>query len=131
MKEEMLEATLTADELLKMEPQDVLMYLKNQMQVYIPPSIKTSADKAAASKMLVHTANWSCFLREMEQRARLEKRIMRIEKRDRLEIERMLGLEEVFEMYKKNCEQVYDTILKQMTLARLQIDEAKFLGAVT
>lgn len=131
MKEEMLEATLTADELLGMEPQDVLMYLKNQMQVYIPPSIKTSADKAAASKMLVHTANWSCFLREMEQRARLEKRIMRIEKRDRLETERMLGLEEIFKMYKKNCEQVYDTILKQITLARLQIDEAKFLGAVT
>lgn len=117
--------------LLSMEPIDVLNYLKYHVDVSIPESIQSKQDKDKASKMLVHAANWSCYLREMEQRARLQKRMAKACKKDRSEIERFLGLEETFATYKKNCEQVYDVILKQMTMARLHLDEAKYLGGAS
>lgn len=119
----------TDNDLLSMDPMDVLNYLKYRVNVCIPESIRSEEEKAKASKMLIHTASWSCYLREMEQRARLQKRIAKACREDKSEFERLLGLEETFQTYKKNCEQIYDAILKQMTMARLQLDEVKYLGA--
>lgn len=119
-------AALNAKQLIQMEPLKLLEELENEVKFPVITDISGDKNKRMAAEALNRDAAYICFFREMEIMARCMKREARKHSRD--EASRLLGLEEVFETYKKIAEQHYDKIVKMMTLVRLSLDEYKIMG---
>lgn len=117
--------THRGSDLLSKDPLELIDILKAEVAFEVPESLETQADVNAAVKAMNKlTANIS-FFKEMETVARIMKRQQKGSKAER---ERLLGVEEVFETYKRICEQNYEYVCKLMTMKRLMLDEAKIFG---
>lgn len=111
--------------LFSLSPEDVAEFLRRSFSVALPDRLDTEEEKRAAAKAMNELTAWYCYFKEMETSARILKRQA---KKDRREADRLLSIEEIFETYKKICDQNYECLTRQMTLKRLEIDEMRMLG---
>lgn len=118
--------SLNANTLLGLEPMELIAELNSAVTFQTIGDIDTEQNKILAVDIMNKASAYICFFREMEIRARCQKREAR--KNDKDEASRLLGLEEIFEAYRKISEQHYEQIAKMMTMKRLAIDEYKIIG---
>lgn len=111
--------------LFSLSPEEVAAFLRHSFSVALPDRLDTKEEKRAAAGAMNELTAWYCYFKEMETAARILKRQA---KKDRKEADRLLSIEELFEAYKKICEQSYGCLTRQMTLKRLEMDEMKMLG---
>lgn len=117
--------------LLEMEPLDALGLLEKEVCFTPLTELNNEADYQKAASQLNKAAAFICFFRQLETAAKIRKRKARREKKGTEEVERLMGLEEVFETYKKISEQSYDVITRVFTSKRLFLDEYKTMGKTT
>lgn len=117
---------LNTHNLMEMDPLTLIAELNSTVIFDNIYDIETEQSKRAAVEAMNKATAYICFFREMEIIARCRKRDARKTSKD--EASRLLGLEEIFEAYKKISEQHYDQIAKIMTMKRLAIDEYKIMG---
>lgn len=118
-------------DLLAMDPMDLAEYLKTQVVFEMPIDVDTPENKRKAVETLSQATAYICYFREMEMFAKYSKRKAKRNKCSPEEADRLIGVEEVFEMYKRIAEQYYDSCSKLMTMKRLQIDETRYMGSQT
>ncbi len=112
------------------DPLDLVAYLRAEVNVNVPSSLETKEDQRKAVQAMNELTAYICYFKEHETIARTLKRSAKTEK-DREKADHYLGVEEVFEAYKRICEQQYECISKMVTMRRLDLEEAKILGKTT
>lgn len=112
-------------DLLGKDPLDLVTLLRAEIDVEVPEALNTQEEVSMAVNAMNKLTAYISYFKEMETIARILKRQ---QKGNKEEAVRLLGVEEVFETYKRACEQNYEYVTKLMTMKRLMIDEAKILG---
>ena len=107
--------------LLNMAPMELVKFLNSEFSFSPPSSLRLDSANAINEQ----TAFIGYFA-EMELRARLLKKEKGKEEKE--ERERLLSTEEVFRTFKEVAKANLESVAKQMTLRRLDIDEAKIFG---
>lgn len=127
----MLEALPSNETLLDMEPLELLNPLQEEVKFKKLGSIENEEDYAVANEVLNQSAAYICYFRQMETAARIMKRESRRKKKGTEENEKYLGVEEVFETFKKIAETQFELVSKLFTSKRLFLDEARQFGKTT
>ena len=117
--------------LLAMEPEQLLEYFKDEVDLHLPDNIDTPEARKQAVAEMNKAAAYICYFKEMEVVAKNRKRAQKRRGCSQEESDRLLGIEAVCEAYKRICETMYDAITKNMTMKRLMLDEVKLLGKTT
>lgn len=108
--------------LLSMEPEQLLEYFKDEVDLHLPDNIDTPEARKQAIAEMNKAAAYICYFKEMEVIAKNRKRAQKRRCCSQEESDRLLGIEEVCEAYKRICETMYDAITKNMTMKRLMLD---------
>ena len=117
--------------LLAMEPEQLLEYFRDEVTLCLPDNIDTPETRKQATAEMNKAAAYICYFKELEGIAKNRKRAQKRRGCSQEESDRLLGIEEVCEAYKRICETMYDAITKNMTMKRLMLDEVKLLGKTT
>ena len=115
------EDKLTEMDLLKMDPEMLLMYLSKSYQLEVPLSVEEGNGNAA--KMMAKASAYYTYLITIKTHANLLKRALKRKEFDNYIIEDMLMRETVFEAEMARAKQVYDTISRMFTIRHQEIDQ--------
>lgn len=121
MSKEQEENKLTEMDLLKMDPEMLLMYLSKSYQLEVPLSVEEGNGNAA--KVMAKASAYYTYLITIKTHANLLKRILKRKEADKDIIEDMLMRETVFEAEMARAKQVYDTISRMFTIRHQEIDQ--------
>lgn len=121
MSKEQEEDKLTEMDLLKMDPEMLLMYLSRNYQLEVPLSVEEGNGNAA--KMMAKASAYYTYLITIKTHANLLKRVLKRKEVDKDIIEDMLMRETVFEAEMARAKQVYDTISRMFTIRHQEIDQ--------
>ena len=111
----------TEMDLLKMDPEMLLMYLSKNYQLEVPLSVEEGNGNAA--KMMAKASAYYTYLITIKTHANLLKRTLKRKEVDKDIIEDMLMRETVFEAEMARAKQVYDTISRMFTIRHQEIDQ--------
>ena len=118
----------TIESLLSMNPEDLAEKLRKEVDF---GKIENLNSPQAVTEAINKSIAYASYFKELETLAKINKRKGKREKLPLEEQDRRLGVEEVFETYKRIAEMQYDKVVKMMTARRLQLEETKFLGSAT
>lgn len=118
----------TTEELLAMDPIKLAEKLRKEVDF---GKVENLNSPQAVTDTINRSISYASYFKELETIARINKRKAKREKLAPEEQDRRLGVEEVFETYKRIAEMQFEKVTKMMTARRLQIDETKFLGSAT
>ena len=121
MSREQEENKLTEMDLLKMDPEMLLMYLSRSYQLEVPLSVEEGNGNAA--KMMAKASAYYTYLITIKTHANLLKRTLKRKEVDKDIIEDMLMRETVLESEMTRAKQVYDTISRMFTIRHQEIDQ--------
>lgn len=121
MSKEQEEDKHTEMDLLKMDPEMLLMYLSRNYQLEVPLSVEEGNGNAA--KMMAKASAYYTYLITIKTHANLLKRTLKRKEVDKEIIEDMLMRETVFEAEMTRAKQVYDTISRMFTIRHQEIDQ--------
>lgn len=121
MSKEQNKDELTEMDLLKMDPEMLLMYLSKSYQLEVPLSVEEGNGNAA--KMMAKASAYYTYLITIKTHANLLKRGLKRKEVDKDIIEDMLMRETVFEAEMARAKQVYDTISRMFTIRHQEIDQ--------
>ena len=121
MSKEQEENKLTEMDLLKMDPEMLLMYLSKSYPLEVPLSVEEGNGNAA--KMMAKASAYYTYLITIKTHANLLKRTLKRKEVDKEIIEDMLMRETVFEAEMARAKQVYDTISRMFTIRHQEIDQ--------
>lgn len=121
MENNMINVKFTS--LINMDPLQLATFLRNEVDLMVPDFIDSKENMKIAIEIMNKATSYICYFKEMETLTKSYKRNKRREGCKPEEIDRILGCEEVFETYKKISEQIYDQIVKMMTMKRLMNEE--------
>ena len=115
------EENKTEMDLLKMDPEMLLMYLSRNHQLEVPLSVEEGNGNAA--KMMAKASAYYTYLITIKTHANLLKRTLKRKEVDKEIVEDMLMRETVFEAEMARAKQVYDTISRMFTIKHQEIDQ--------
>ena len=119
----------TTEELLRMEPEELLPYCKEHAEkLVLPDEIDTPEGRRILQTQLNYTTAMIAYYKELEETAKIEKRRIKRKGCTREEADRSLAVEEIFAMYKSIFERYYENLAKMVTIKRMAIEEAKIMG---
>ena len=121
MSREQEENNLTEMDLLKMDPEMLLMYLSKSYQLEVPLSVEEGNGNAA--KMMAKASAYYTYLIAIKTHANLLKRTLKRKEVDKEIVEDMLMRETVLESEMTRAKQVYDTISRMFTIRHQEIDQ--------
>lgn len=121
MSKEQEEDKHTEMDLLKMDPEMLLMYLSKSYPLEVPLSVEEGNGNAA--KMMAKASAYYTYLITIKTHANLLKRTLKRKEVDKEIIEDMLMRETVFESEMARAKQVYDTISRMFTIKHQEIDQ--------
>ena len=121
MSKEQEEDKLTEMDLLKMDPEMLLMYLSKSYQLEVPLSVEEGNGNAA--KMMAKASAYYTYLITIKTHANLLKRTLKRKEVDKEIVEDMLMRETVLESEMTRAKQVYDTISRMFTIRHQEIDQ--------
>ena len=121
MSKEQEEDKHTEMDLLKMDPEMLLMYLSRNYQLEVPLSVEEGNGNAA--KMMAKASAYYTYLITIKTHANLLKRTLKRKEVNKEIIEDMLMRETVFEAEMARAKQVYDTISRMFTIRHQEIDQ--------
>lgn len=121
MSREQKEKQITEMDLLKMDPEMLLMYLSRNYQLEVPLSVEEGNGNAA--KVMAKASAYYTYLITIKTHANLLKRGLKRKEVDKDIIEDMLMRETVFESEMARAKQVYDTISRMFTIKHQEIDQ--------
>ena len=121
MSKEQEEDKHTEMDLLKMDPEMLLMYLSRNYQLELPLSVEEGNGNAA--KMMAKASAYYTYLITIKPHANLLKRTLKRKEVDKEIVEDMLMRETVFEAEMTRAKQVYDTISRMFTIRHQEIDQ--------
>lgn len=121
MSREQEENKLTEMDLLKMDPEMLLMYLSRNYQLEVPLSVEEGNGNAA--KMMAKASAYYTYLITIKTHANLLKRVLKRKEVDKEIVEDMLMRETVLESEMTRAKQVYDTISRMFTIRHQEIDQ--------
>lgn len=111
----------TEMDLLKMDPEMLLMYLSRNYQLEVPLSVEEGNGNAA--RVMAKASAYYTYLITIKTHANLLKRTLKRKEVDKEIIEDMLMRETVFEAEMARAKQVYDTISRMFTIRHQEIDQ--------
>lgn len=111
----------TEMDLLKMDPEMLLMYLSRNYQLEVPLSVEEGNGNAA--KMMAKASAYYTYLITIKTHANLLKRTLKRKEVDKEIVEDMLMRETVLESEMTRAKQVYDTISRMFTIRHQEIDQ--------
>lgn len=118
---------MDSNKFINMQPLELLATLQNEVRFEDLSEIDSRESYATAVNKLNASTAYICYFKQMETAARIKKRAAKSAK-DTAEYERLMGVEEVFETFKRISEQQYDCIVKMFTAKRLEITEYERQG---
>lgn len=118
----------TIDELMGMNPIELAELLRKEVDF---GKLENLNSPQTVTDTINKTISYASYFKELETIARINKRKGKRDKLSPEEQDRLLGVEEVFETYKRIAEMQFDKVVKMMTARRLQIEELKFNGSAT
>ena len=121
MSKEQEENKLTETDLLKMDPEMLLMYLSRSYQLEVPLSVEEGNGNAA--RVMAKASAYYTYLITIKTHANLLKRTLKRKEVDKEIIEDMLMRETVLESEMTRAKQVYDTISRMFTIRHQEIDQ--------
>ena len=121
MSKEQEEDKHTEMDLLKMDPEMLLMYLSRNYQLGVPLSVEEGNGNAA--KMMAKASAYYTYLITIKTHANLLKRTLKRKEVDKEIVEDMLMRETVLESEMTRAKQVYDTISRMFTIRHQEIDQ--------
>lgn len=121
MSKEQEENKLTEMDLLKMDPEMLLMHLSKSYQLEVPLSVEEGNGNAA--KVMAKASAYYTYLITIKTHANLLKRTLKRKEVDKDIVEDMLMRETVFEAEMARAKQVYDTISRMFTIRHQEIDQ--------
>ena len=121
MSKEQEEKQITEMDLLKMDPEMLLMYLSGNYQLEVPLSVEEGNGNAA--RVMAKASAYYTYLITIKTHANLLKRGLKRKEVDKDIIEDMLMRETVFEAEMARAKQVYDTISRMFTNRHQEIDQ--------
>ena len=108
-------------DLLKMDPEMLLMYLSQSYKLEVPLSVEEG--NGTAAKMMAKASAYYTYLITIKTHANLLKRTLKRKEVNKEIIEDMLMRETVFESEMARAKQVYDTISRMFTIRHQEIDQ--------
>lgn len=111
----------TEMDLLKMDPEMLLMYLSKSYPLEVPLSVEEGNGNAA--KMMAKASAYYTYLITIKTHANLLKRTLKRKEVDKEIVEDMLMRETVLESEMARAKQVYDTISRMFTIRHQEIDQ--------
>lgn len=111
----------TEMDLLKMDPEMLLMYLSKSYPLEVPLSVEEGNGNAA--RVMAKASAYYTYLITIKTHANLLKRTLKRKEVDKEIIEDMLMRETVFESEMTRAKQVYDTISRMFTIRHQEIDQ--------
>lgn len=121
MSREQEEDKHTEMDLLKMDPEMLLMYLSKSYPLEVPLSVEEGDGNAA--KMMAKASAYYTYLITIKTHANLLKRTLKRKEVNKDIVEDMLMRETVFESEMARAKQVYDTISRMFTIRHQEIDQ--------
>lgn len=121
MNKEQEEDKHTEMDLLKMDPEMLLMYLSKSYPLEVPLSVEEGDGNAA--KMMAKASAYYTYLITIKTHANLLKRTLKRKEVDKEIVEDMLMRETVLESEMARAKQVYDTISRMFTIRHQEIDQ--------
>lgn len=121
MSKEQNKDKLTEMDLLKMDPEMLLMHLSKSYQLEVPLSVEEGNGNAA--KMMAKASAYYTYLITIKTHANLLKRTLKRKEVDKEIVEDMLMRETVLESEMTRAKQVYDTISRMFTIRHQEIDQ--------
>lgn len=115
------EDKLTEMDLLKMDPEMLLMYLSKSYQLEVPLSVEEGNGNAA--RVMAKASAYYTYLITIKTHANLLKRTLKRKEVDKEIVEDMLMRETVLESEMTRAKQVYDTISRMFTIRHQEIDQ--------
>lgn len=112
---------LTKMDLLKMDPEMLLMYLSKNYKLEVPLSVEEGNGNAA--KMMAKASAYYTYLITIKTHANLLKRTLKRKEVDKEIVEDMLMRETVLESEMARAKQVYDTISRMFTIRHQEINQ--------
>lgn len=113
--------------LLNMDPLELLQHLSGEVRFEDLQSLDTEEMYAVATKNMNAATAYICYFKQMETSARIRKRSAKRNK-EAEEAERLMGVEEVFETFKRISEQQFEYVCKLFTAKRLVLEEFRKQG---
>lgn len=121
MSREQEEDKLTEMDLLKMDPEMLLMYLSRSYQLEVPLSVEEGNGNAA--RVMAKASAYYTYLITIKTHANLLKRTLKRKEVNKEIVEDMLMREAVLESEMTRAKQVYDTISRMFTIRHQEIDQ--------
>ena len=115
-------------DLLAMEPIQLMEIFIGEVSFPELTSLDSEASYSVATDILNRATAYICYFKRMETMARIQKREAKAQRKDTAEVNRCLGIEEVFETFKRISETKLDFVSKMFTAKRLVIEEYKRQG---
>lgn len=119
---------LTAEEMLKMEPVELIEYINSKFKVDVPINIESQQEINNASKRMAVAASYYSFFQSLKSQANVLKRYLKRTKADKILIEDMIDRENIFDTQASIMKQTYDTISRLFTIKHRELDELKMLN---
>lgn len=120
----------SVDDIMSMEPKDLMEYLVGNFSINIPTSITTAEDLRMAAEILSRSYSYYSFLSNMRLTAKMQKRALKRQKESSEEIEKMLMREELFEMQAGIAKHAYDTVSRMVTIKQQINQELKMMAGI-
>lgn len=118
---------LSSIDMLSMEPLDLMNYVSANFSISVPVSIETPENLKEASRTISKAYAYFSFITGMRQTAKMHKRMLKRQKEDPVEIEKMLMREEIFETQAGNLKHAYDTISRMVTIKQMVNQEINMI----
>lgn len=119
---------MDAGQMLGMEPLDLIDYLNTQVSFPDMLPLEDEDRYGRATEILNKSTAYICYFEQMETAARIRKRETKRQKASPEEIDRCIGVEDVFKAFKRVAEQQYDNVTRFFTAKRLVLEEFKKQG---
>lgn len=124
----MKDKNYTTQEMLEMDPAELLKYLTENYVIKIPLSIETKEQVERASEEMAKASAYYVFFSPLKLQANLMKRILKKQKADKDAVDNMLVRETIFDSQMSVMKQSYDTISRLFTIRHREQDELRMMG---
>ena len=107
---------------MEMPPLALNQYLQENYKIEIPEAMHTAEDLKKAGELLSKYSSLYAYFSQMALTAKIMKRNLKAEKKDRQMINDALSREEIFSLYADLLKQAYNTISRMVTI-KLAVNE--------
>lgn len=114
--------------MMAMQPLELIDYLKGWVVFPDMLPLEDEDRYGRATEILNKSTAFICYFEQMETAARIRKREAKRRKESPEEIDRCMGVEDVFKTFKRISEQQYDNVAKFFTAKRLVLEEFRKQG---